>query len=305
MVGWLEQVAARPPVEIVAGGRRRIDPERDVLAVSVYRQPGREAAAGVRAERRLDDCEDPVGRDLHPVAEPRQVVDDPLDGRDDAAAGGPRPPDSLEQRLGDGEVPFSVGDRRVAERDIGRERAHHAERAEGRVDFRESGIALEVGAGHRPGDDRRQSSRCSFHPLGERQDRPVLDLDLTRLVRLLEDRVRRVGGEAVPGVGGHHLAHQPAAEEQRAERAEAGHHQGECGIAPPLLPGELPRGGRPAAVAQHDVDRVARPHVALDRVGERRADLGHPISRRGRRLRLRSPRGRSSRCPPRTSVPAR
>ena len=50
------------------------------------------------------------------------------------------------------------------------------------------------------------------------EDRPVLDLDLTGLVGLPEDRVRRVGRERVPRVGGDDLPDQAAAEE-RARRA--------------------------------------------------------------------------------------
>ena len=50
-------------------------------------------------------------------------------------------------------------------------------------------------------------------------------------------------------------------------------------VSPASLPhpwrASLPGGGRPAAVAQHDVDGVAGPDVTLDRVAERDTDLGH------------------------------
>ena len=118
----------------------------------------------------------------------------------------------------------------------------------------------------------------------------MLDLDLPRLVGLLEDGVRGVGREAVARVRRHHLADHPAPEEQRAERAEAGHDEGQPGVVPPVLAGHLPGAGRPPAVAQHDVDGVTRTDVALDGLVEGEPDLGHGAVARGRRT-GRPPRG--------------
>ena len=81
---------------------------------------------------------------------------------------------------------------------------------------------------------------------------------VARLVGLPEDRVGRVGREAVARIGGHDLADQPTSEEGRTQRAEAGHDEGEARVGAPELAGQLPGGRRPTAVPHHHEDRVAR-----------------------------------------------
>ena len=104
----------------------------------------------------------------------------------------------------------------------------------------------------------------------------MLHLDRTGLVGLAEDRVRRVRGEAVARVGGHHLADETAREEGRAERAQAGHDEGETRIAPPELAGHLPGRRRPTAVTHHHQHGVPRRDGPPDGVLEGRHDRSRP-----------------------------
>ena len=75
-------------------------------------------------------------RDAHPVPQPLEVVDDALDGRHDAAPGGPGPPHPVEQGLGEDEVARRIGRGRVHQRDVGYQGLQQAERTERRVDDR-------------------------------------------------------------------------------------------------------------------------------------------------------------------------
>ena len=75
-----------------------------------------------------------MSRDPHQVGPRTDVVDDPLDGHDRAAAGPERPPDPFEQRRVQRHVAGPVGDRRVHQRDVGLQRREEPDLAEGRVD---------------------------------------------------------------------------------------------------------------------------------------------------------------------------
>ena len=134
--------------------------------------------------------------------------------------------------------------------------------------------------GHRRPDDRARGDGGEptgrrLEALREREERPVLDLDIARSVCAGEDRVRREVGEGVAGVAGHDLADEPTAEEQRAEARQARHQEREAGVALPPLAHELARRGGPARVAGDETDRVTGLHVCSDRVAQRRALLGH------------------------------
>ena len=157
-----------------------------------------------------------------------QVVDDPLDGHDRAPAGRERAPHPFEQRRMHRDVAVPVGDRRVQERDVGHERREQPDLAERRVDARERVVLLHRRARDRTrGHDRGQTARGGFEPLREREERPVLDLDLTALVGAGEPGVRREVRERVARVAGDDLAHEAAAEEQRAEARQRQHHERE------------------------------------------------------------------------------
>ena len=86
------------------------------------------------AERCLDDGEDAVARDAHPVPEALEVVDHALHRRHDATPGCPRAPDAIEEGLGENEVAGRVRRRGVHQCHVGRQGLQQPERAEGGVD---------------------------------------------------------------------------------------------------------------------------------------------------------------------------
>ena len=172
-----------------------------------------------------------------------------------------RAPHALEQRRMERDVAVAVGDRRV-ERTRRRARAARAcrrrppETASRRG--RKSAFASIDDPAIERRDDRGKAARRGLEPLREREERPVLDLDSTLLVRAGEPRVRREVRERVARVAGDHLAHETAAEEQRAEARQAQHHERELRVAAPPLADQFARRGRPARVPDDRVDHVAR-----------------------------------------------
>ena len=147
--------------------------------------------------RRLGDGQDAVGGNAHEVGPGREVVDHALHGDDRTAPGRQRAPDTLEQRRVDRDVALAVGGDAVQQRHVRDERRHQPDGAERRVDSGEVGVGGHRRIAQRTGDGRGQAARRRLQALEVREDRPVLDLDGTALVRLLEDRVRRVGREGV------------------------------------------------------------------------------------------------------------
>ena len=140
---------------------------RDVLAVAADRQARRVATARVGAVRRLHHGQHAVARDADPVPESLEVVDDTLDGRHDAPAGGPGAPHAVEERLGEDEIARRVGGGGVHQRDVGRQGLEQAEWAERGVD---DGEGLVVGHGRpdqRPGHRRGQTPGGRLQPLGQ------------------------------------------------------------------------------------------------------------------------------------------
>ena len=206
------------------------------------------------------------------MPEALEVVDDPLHGRHDAAAGGPGAPDAIEEGLGEDEIARRVGGGGVDQRDIGHQGLEQPQGAERRIDDGEGLVVRHGRADQRPGHRGGQAAGGRLETLRQREDRPVLDLDLTRLVGLPEDRVGVVGGEAVARIGGHHLVDQPAPEEGPTEGAQAGHDESESRVRPPELPGQLPGGRRPTAVPHHHENGIAGPHAPRDGILERRHD---------------------------------
>ena len=82
------------------------------------------------------------------------------------------------------DVAGPVGDRRVQQRDVGLQRREQPDLAERRVDarVRRRSASIDDPAIERV-DDRGQAARGRFESLREREERPVLDLDLTAFVR--------------------------------------------------------------------------------------------------------------------------
>ena len=267
-----------------------LDPEVVVLAVPVDRQTPGEQAARMRAHRHLAHREHPVRGDPDHIRVIGERVDDALDGHDRAPLRRERTPDAFEQRRRDRDVPIAIRDRRVQDRDVGGERREQADLAERRVDEREPVVGRHRRVHDRASRDRGQALRRGLEPLAEREERPVLDVDLTRLVGALEPRVRGEVREGVAGVPGDHLLHEPAPKEERAEAREAQHHQRELGIPVPPLPHHLTRGRAPAGVPDDEVQRVARVHVLRDRVAHGSPDSwpahgGHARDQAGPRTR--------------------
>ena len=229
----------------------------------------------MRAHRRLDDREHAVRGDANEVRPRPQIVDDLLDRHDDAPAGREGAPHPFEQRRVERDVAVPIGDRRVHQRDVRHERREQPDFAELRVDARVRLVLRHRRSRDRARRDRGQPARGGFEPLRERQERPVLDLDLTALVRAREPRVRREVGERVAGVAGDHLADEAAAEEQRAEAGEREHRQREARILAPELADDLARRRGPARVPDDGMEHVAGLHVARDRVREGSAFVRH------------------------------
>jgi hypothetical protein len=227
------------------------------------------------AEGGLHHGQHPVGGDADAVAEPVQVVHDPLDCGHHTPPGRPRPPHTFEHGLADGQVAPAVGHGGVAQGHIRDQGGQQAHRPEGGLHHGEIGVGGQVGPDQGPGGHGGQSPGGRLEALGHGQDGPVLEIHLPRFIGRLEDRVGRIGREAVARVGGDDLGQHPTPEEQRPEGTEAGHDQGEAGILPPVLAGHLAGPGRPPTVTQHDVHRVTGKHVPLDGVAQRRADVRH------------------------------
>ena len=108
-------------------------------------------------------------------------------------------------------------------------------------------VRLHRRAGDRARRDGRQTLAASgFEPLREREERPVLDLDVAAIgTPLANHRVRREVRERVARVAGDHPLDEPAAEEQRAQAREAEHHQREA-AGPSPTTAARPRGPRPS-----------------------------------------------------------
>ncbi len=229
----------------------------------------------MRAHRGLDDREHAVRGDADEMRPRPQIVDDLLDRHDHAPPRGERAPDPFEQRRVERDVAVTVGDRCVHQRDIGHERREQPDLAERRVDARVRLVLLHRRARDRARHDRGQPARRGFEPLRERQERPVLDLDLTAFVRAREPRVGGEVGKRVARVTGDHLAHETAAEEQRAEAREREHRQREAGIAAPPLAHDLARRRGPARVPDDRMEHVAGVHVARDGVEREVALVRH------------------------------
>ena len=181
---------------------------------------------------------------------------------DRAAARAERAPHSFEERRVQRDVAGPIGDRRVQQRDVGLQRRQQADLAERGVDARVAGVRLHRRSADGARDDRGQSARAGFQTLREREERPVLDVDLTALVGAREHRIGREVRERVTRVPGDHLAHEAAPEEQRAEARQREHDQRELRVAAPPLADDLTRRRRPARVADHRVQHVAGVHVA-------------------------------------------
>ena len=179
----VEHPLADPRVVVVATRRRaRIDPEVVVLAVPGDGQIAGVQTAGVGAERCLDDREHAVRRDANEVRPRPEVVDDLLDGHDRAAPGRERAPYAFEQRRMQRDVAGAVGDGRVQQRDVGLQRREQPDRTERGID---PGVRLVLR--HRRAFDRAgrhggEPPRGRLESLREREERPVLDLDLAPLV---------------------------------------------------------------------------------------------------------------------------
>ena len=244
-------------------------PVRDVLAVAPDRQARRVATARVSAVRRFYHGEDAVAGQAHPVPEPFEIVDDTLDGCHDATPSGPRAPHPVEEGLGEGEVPRGICGRRVHQRDVGRQGLEQTERTERGVDHRERLVVGHGRADQRPGHRRGQSPGGCLQALGQREDGPVLDLDLAGFVGRTEDRVRRVGRKAVTRIGRDDPPDQTPAEEESAEGAQTGHDERETRVGSPEQTGQLAPGRRPAAVPEHQVDGVPGPDAARHGIFER------------------------------------
>ena len=229
----------------------------------------------MRAHRSLDDREHAVRGDANEVRPRPEVVDDLLDGHDDAPTGRECAPHPFEQRRVDRDVAVTIGNRRVHQRDVRDERREQPDLAELRLDARVRLVLRHRRSRDRARRHRGQPARGGFEPLRERQERPVLHLDLTALVRAREPRVRCEVGERVARVAGDHLANQAAAKEQRAEAREREHRQREAGILAPELAHHLARRRGPARVTDDGMEHVTGLHVARDRVRERSALVRH------------------------------
>ena len=135
------------------------------------------------------------------------------------------------------DVARAVGDRRVQQRDVGLQRRQQPDLAERRVDARVTVVRL-----HRRSRDRTRVTiagrprAAGFESLREREERPVLDLDLAALVRAREHGVGREVRERVARVTGDNFLNELPAEEQRAETRQREHHERELRIAAPPLP---------------------------------------------------------------------
>ena len=198
MGGWAEypflgEVVERPLCRRFRGQA----PVSNVLAVAPHRQPRCVTTPGVRPEWGLHHGQDPVARYPHPVAQTVEVVDDLFHRGHDAASRRQSAPHTLEERLGEREVPLTVGCRSMHERNIRCQRREQSERAERRIDLGEPLIGRHGRPGQRPGHHGRQAPGRRFHPLGHGQYRPVLNLDRAGLVGPAEYRVRVVGRKAV------------------------------------------------------------------------------------------------------------
>ena len=297
MRGRAEHPLLHVVVELVVGrGLGHGAPVRDVLAVAADGQARRVATARVGAVGRLHDGEDAVAGHAHPVPEALEVVDDTLDGRHDAPAGRPRAPDAVEERLGEDEVARRVGGGGMHQRDVGRQGLQESQRTERGVDDGEGLVVGHGRADQRPGHRRRQTPGGCLQALRQREDRPVLHLDLARFVGRAEDRVRRVGREAVARIGRDDLADEATAEEERAEAPRL--------VMTSVNPGSVPqkrRASSRAAAVQRlcpsiTVDRVSRPDAARHGLFERGHDRA-PCDGGGRRHKSRFPSGHRSRNP--------
>ncbi len=188
---------------------------------------------------------------------------------------GERTPHPLEQWRVHRHVAVAVGNGGVEQRDVGDERREQADLAERRLDARVCVVRLHRRAGDRPRRDGGQTAGCGLQTLGEREERPVLNLDLTTLVGGGEDRVRREVRKRVTRVPGDDPPDHPAAEEQRAEARERQHDELEPGVTTPPLADDLTGDGRPTCVPDDEVEAVAGTDVLGDGIGQRRALVGH------------------------------
>ena len=230
----------------------------------------------MRAHRRLDDREHAVRGDADEVRPRPQVVDDPLDGHDRAPPGRRARPTRLRAAAGAARrCPSRSATGACSSATSGCSGASRPTWPNGVSTRGVRVVRLHRRSRDRTRRDRRQPPRRGFEPLREREERPVLDLDLAAFVRAREPRVRREVGERVARVSGDHLAHEAAAEEERAEARQRQHHEREAGIATPALPHDLARRRGPARVADDRMQHVARPHVARDRFAQGRLLVRH------------------------------
>ena len=173
-----------------------------------------------------------------------------------------RAPHPFEQRRVHRDVALAVGDRRVQERDVGHAaaRAARPRRTACRPGRTPSFASIDEPAIERvtiAGSPRAAaSSRCE----NARNDQ----CSTSTSPRSYAPREPRVGGEVgerVARVAGDHLAHQAAAEEQRAEARQREHHERELRIAAPPLPHDLAGRRGPARVPDDRMEHVAGAHV--------------------------------------------
>jgi hypothetical protein len=72
----------------------------------------------MRAHGCFADGEDAVRGDANEMRPRAEVVDDPLDGDDGAAAGGQPAPRAFQERRVERDIPIPIRDRRVKQRDV-------------------------------------------------------------------------------------------------------------------------------------------------------------------------------------------
>ena len=169
------------------------------------------------------------------------------------------------------DVAVPIGDRRVHQRDVGAQRREQADFTERRLDTRERVVRFHRRPGDRTRHDRGKSARAGFESLGEREERPMLDVHLTAFVGTREHRIRGEVRERVAGISGDDVAHESAAEEQRAQARQRQHDERELRVATPPLTHDFAGRGRPARVAYYRVQHIAGTHVGRHRLAERGA----------------------------------
>ena len=180
-------------------------------------------------------------------------------------------PKALAVRRGEDGVPRPIGSEPVHDGKVGIKRLEETNpppAAKGVIDHCEG---LLVVLFHRASDDRVSGhetypqSPCHEHQR-EGEDGPVLQFDLLSPVSPLGHWIGAIRRVDIPRKGGDYLLHQSHVEQDHRCIPDSPHNEGEAGLLPVELPGNLQDGGKGTAVCGANVDFGARLHIALDRL---------------------------------------